>query len=71
MFTTKGQIENRITRTTQQTVKHGFYGNQEFTIVGSDNFKLWKKVGSSVSLVETFETIEEAVAAGNKLVNTL
>lgn len=71
MFTTNGQIENRITRTTQQTVKHGFYSNQEFTIVGSDNFKLWKKTGSSVSLIEVFSNIEEAVEAGNKLVTTL
>ena len=71
MFTTSNQIENRITRTTQQTVKHSFYGNQEFTIVGSDNFKLWKQVGSTVSLVEVFSTIEAAVEAGNRLVSSL
>ena len=71
MFTTSNQIENRITRTTRQTVKHGFYGNQEFTIVGLDTFKLWRKRGTSLSMIQEFDTLEEAIEVGNKLVSSL
>ena len=71
MFTVANQLGNNITRTSTQTVKHSFYSNQEFSIVGLDNFKLWRKIGTSLSILEEFNTLEEAIEAGNKLISTL
>ena len=71
MFTVSNQAENRISRTTTQTVKHNFYSNQEFSIVGLDTFNLWRKRGTSLSMIQEFDTLEEAIEVGNKLVSSL
>lgn len=71
-FTTQNQEDNRISRTTTQTVKHSIYSNIEISVVGffntTSDCKVWKKQGKKVSMVAEGLELTEAVELANKLI---
>ena len=71
-FTTQNQEDNRISRTTTQTVKHSIYSNIEFTVTGffnkTSDCKIWKTQGKKVSVVGEGLELTEAVELANKLI---
>lgn len=73
-FTIENQKENRISRTTTQTVKHVIYSNVEVTITGwfdkLTGCSVWKKQGRKVSMIECELDLNKAIEIANQLITT-
>lgn len=71
-FTTENQKENRISRTTTQTVKHCIYSNIEVTVSGwfnkTSDCKVWKQTGKKLSMVAEGLELSDAIKLANQLI---
>ena len=68
-FTIENQKENRISRTTNQAIKHFLYSNNEVSIVGMDGkHSVWHKQGKRMSQKIDNLNINDAVDFANKLI---
>lgn len=68
-FTIENQKENRISRTTNQTIKHFLYSNNEVSISGMDGkHSVWHKQGHKMSQKIDNLNINDAVDFANKLI---
>jgi hypothetical protein len=71
-FTITNQQENRVSRTTRQTIKHFLYSNNEVSISGMDGkHSVWHKQGSRMSQKVDNLNIVDAVKFANNLINSI
>ena len=71
-FTIANQKGNNITRTSNQTIKHIMYGNNEVSICGMDsNHTVWHKQGSSISQKADGLNLNEAIDFANNFINNI
>jgi hypothetical protein len=71
-FTIENQLENNISRTTSQTVKHNLYGNNEVSISGLDgSHHVWHKFGHRMQVVAEGLSLVEAVEFSNKFIMSI
>lgn len=67
-FTIRNQKSNSISRTTEQTIKHFIYSNNEITISGMEGkHSVWHKTGNRISRKIEDLNIIDAVDFANKL----
>ena len=74
-FTKENQKENRISVTTEQTVKHSIYSNIEITILGSThkdaNHTVWKtktNFPKKATIMADSLTLDQAIDFANNLI---
>tara|TARA_R110000822_G_scaffold64563_2_gene158361 strand:- start:34 stop:255 length:222 start_codon:yes stop_codon:yes gene_type:complete len=71
-FTIENQQDNKITKTTVQTIKHFIYANNEVSISGINGaHSVWHKQGKRMSQKIKALSISEAVDFANKLINNI
>jgi len=71
-FTIENQLENNISRTTSQTVKHNLYGNNEVSISGLDgSHDVWHKFGHRMQMVAEGLNISQAVEFANNFIKSI
>ena len=71
-FTVENQKDNRISRTTTQSIKHVLYRNNEVTISGMNGkHSVWHNQGHRMSQKIDGLSILEAVDFANELINNI
>jgi hypothetical protein len=71
-FTIENQLENNISRTTSQTIKHSLYSNNEVSISGLDgSHDVWHKFGHRMQMVAEGLSLVDAVEFSNKFIKSI
>lgn len=71
-FTIENQLENNISRTTSQTIKHSLYSNNEVSISGLDgSHDVWYKFGHRMQMVAEGLSLVDAVEFSNKFIKSI
>ena len=71
-FTIANQQGNRISRTTNQTIKHFLYSNNEVSISGMNNVhSVWHKQGHRMSRKVGGLNLNDAIEFANNLIKNI